>query len=150
MADIIDRVVARHVLLLQEIGGVAFALGENRDKHIGAGDFLPPRGLNVDDRPLDDALKSRRRLGVLAIVADQIVELLVDIFAKILSQKIEIDRTGAQDRGGIAVFGQTEQQMLERGIFVMPLVGDGQGPVQRLFEIAGERRHWLQPLTSFP
>src|SRR5208282_392187 len=83
VADIIDRVVARHVLLLQEIGGVAFALGENRDKHIGAGDFLPPRGLNMNDRPLDDALKSRRRLGVLAIVADQIVEFLVDIFAKI-------------------------------------------------------------------
>jgi hypothetical protein len=28
----------------------------------------------------------------------------------------------------------------------MPLVGDRQGPVQRLFQIAGEGRHWLQPL----
>src|SRR6185312_17137221 len=28
VADVVDRVVARHVLLLQEIGGVALALGE--------------------------------------------------------------------------------------------------------------------------
>ena len=150
MADVIDRVVARHILLLQEISGVALALGKNRDQHIGAGDFLPPGRLHMNDRPLDDALKSRRRLGVLAILTDQIVEFLVDIFAEILSQKIEIDRTGPQHGGGIAILGQTEQQMLKRGIFVMPFIGDGQGPVQRLFEIAGERRHWLQPLTFFP
>ena len=104
----------------------------------------------MNDRPLDDALKSRRRLGVLPILANQIVEFLVDIFAKILFQQIEIDRTGTQDRGGVPVIGQTEQQMFERGIFVMPLVGDSQGPVQRLFEIAGEGRHWLQPLIFFP
>ena len=34
--DIVHRVVARHVLLLQEVGGVALTLGEDRDKHIGA------------------------------------------------------------------------------------------------------------------
>ena len=40
MADVVDRVVAGHVLLLQEIGGVALALGENRHQHVGAGHFL--------------------------------------------------------------------------------------------------------------
>src|SRR5690606_42132038 len=29
VADVVDRVVARHVLLLQEIGGMALALGED-------------------------------------------------------------------------------------------------------------------------
>ncbi len=38
--DVVHRVVARHVLLLQEIGGVAFALGEDGDEHVGAGDLL--------------------------------------------------------------------------------------------------------------
>src|SRR5262249_38899707 len=72
VADVIARVVPGHVLLLQEISGVTLAFGKNRDEHIGAGDFFPPRGLNMNDRPLDDTLKSRRRLGVLPILANQI------------------------------------------------------------------------------
>ena len=43
VADVVDRVVARHVLLLQEIGGMAFALGEDRHQHIGAGHLLASR-----------------------------------------------------------------------------------------------------------
>jgi hypothetical protein len=43
MAYIVHRVVARHLLLLQEIGGVALTLGEDRHQHIGAGDFLATR-----------------------------------------------------------------------------------------------------------
>ena len=37
VTDVIDGVVARHVLLLQEIRGMALALGEDGDQHIGAG-----------------------------------------------------------------------------------------------------------------
>ena len=40
VADVIDRVVARHVLLLQEIHGMALTLGEDGDQHIGAGHLL--------------------------------------------------------------------------------------------------------------
>src|SRR5476649_168247 len=36
VADIIDGVVTRHVLFLQEIGGVALALGKDRHQHVGA------------------------------------------------------------------------------------------------------------------
>ena len=43
VADVVDRVVAGHVLLLQEIGGVALALGEDRDQHVGAGHLLAAR-----------------------------------------------------------------------------------------------------------
>src|SRR5215218_318350 len=47
MADVIDGIVARHVLLLQEIGGMAFALGEDRDQHVGAGHFLATGRLHM-------------------------------------------------------------------------------------------------------
>ena len=40
VADVVDRVVAGHVLLLQEIGSVALALGKDGDQHVGAGHFL--------------------------------------------------------------------------------------------------------------
>ena len=36
MADEVDRVEPRHVLLLEEVGGVALALGKDGDEHIGA------------------------------------------------------------------------------------------------------------------
>ncbi len=38
--DVVDGVEARHVLLLQEIDRVAFALGEHGDQDVGAGDLL--------------------------------------------------------------------------------------------------------------
>ncbi len=60
MRDIVDRVIACHVLLLQEIGGIAFAFGENRDQHIGAGHFGPTRRLNMDRSALDHALERSR------------------------------------------------------------------------------------------
>src|SRR5712691_7182663 len=46
--DVVDRVEPRHVLLLQEIAGVALALGEHRDQHIGAGHLLAARRLDMD------------------------------------------------------------------------------------------------------
>jgi hypothetical protein len=66
VADVVDRVVARHVLLLQEIGGVALALGEDRDQHVGAGHLLAAGRLDVDHRALDHALEAGGRLGVVA------------------------------------------------------------------------------------
>ena len=50
-------------------------LAEDRDQHVGAGYFLLARGLDVQDRPLDDALETERGLG--------------------------IDFLGARDRGGV-------------------------------------------------
>jgi hypothetical protein len=59
MADVIDRVVAGHVLLLQEIRGMAFAFGKNRHQHVGAGHLLAAGGLHMDDGALDYALEAR-------------------------------------------------------------------------------------------
>ncbi len=40
VADVADRVEAAHVLLLQEIDGIALALGEEGDEHVGAGHLV--------------------------------------------------------------------------------------------------------------
>src|SRR5262249_56277524 len=41
MTDVVDGIVAGHVLLLQEVGSVALALRENRDQHICSGHLFP-------------------------------------------------------------------------------------------------------------
>ena len=67
-------------------------------------------------------LEAGRRLGVLAPVGDEIVELGVDVVAHRLAQGVEIDRAGPHDGGGVEVVDQAEQQMLERGVFVPAFV----------------------------
>jgi hypothetical protein len=42
VADVLDGIEARHLLLLQEERGVAFALGKDRNEHVGAGHLLAP------------------------------------------------------------------------------------------------------------
>ena len=134
--DVVDRVEPGHVLLLQEIDRVALALGEHRDQHVGAGHLLAARGLDVDRGALQHALKARGRLGVVLVRGDQVAELVVDIGQHLAAQPVEIDAAGAQHRDRILVLGQRQQQMFERGVFVPALVGVGQRPMQRLFEIA--------------
>ena len=158
MADVIDRVVARHVLLLQEIGGMALALGENRHQHIGAGYFLAPGGLHVNDRALDHALKACGRLGILSAIGDQIFEFGFEIRRQAAPQLVEIDIAGAHHRGSVLIVDQRQQQMLKRCVLVMPLVGDCKRAVKRLFETSGEswhsnlpvHRRLLPRLTFFP
>ena len=58
VGNVVHRVIAGHVLLLQEEGGMAFALGKDGDQHIGAGYFLAAGGLHMDDGALDDALEA--------------------------------------------------------------------------------------------
>ena len=149
MADVIDRVVARHVLLLQEERGMAFAFGENRHQHIGARHLFAARRLDVNHRALHDALESGGRLGLLAGLDDQVFEFRIDILGQILAQDVEIDAAGAHHRGRVAVVDQRQQEMFQRRIFVPPLVGDGERPVQGLFQCARKRRH-CAPFTSFP
>ncbi len=74
VADVVDRVVAGHVLLLQEIGGMALALREDRDQHVGAGHLLPAGRLHVDHGALDHALEPGGRLRILVAVADQVLQ----------------------------------------------------------------------------
>ncbi len=43
VADIGDGIEPAHVLLLQEIDGIALALGEESDEHVGAGHLVAAR-----------------------------------------------------------------------------------------------------------
>ena len=136
--DVVDRVVARHVLLLQEIGGVALALGEDRDEHVRAGHLLAPRRLHVDHRALDDALEAGGGLRLLAVDIDEVGELGVDIFVQVGAQLVEVDIAGPHDGGGVLIVGEREQQMLERSEFLVALVGQAQRLVESHFERAGK------------
>ena len=73
VGDVVDRVEAGHVLLLQEIDGVALALGEHGHQHVGAGHLLAARGLHVNDGALDHPLEAGGGLGILARIVDQVV-----------------------------------------------------------------------------
>ena len=140
VGDEVDRVVAGHLLLLQEIGGVALALGEDGDQHVGAGDLVAARGLDVDDGALDHALESGGRLGVLAVIDHERFQLGVDIGAETLLELAQIDVAGPHDAGRLGVVGQGQQQVLQRGVFVLAFAGVTDSAVERFFEMTGKCR----------
>ena len=149
VADVVDRVVAGHVLLLQEIRGMAFALREDRDQHVGAGDFLAAGRLHVNHRALDHALKARGRLGVVGAVGDQVLELGLEIVDETGAQLVEIDAAGTHDGGRIAIIDQRQQKVFQRRILMMTLVCNRQRTMQGLFKALGKSRH-SRPLWPPP
>ncbi|MNS45847.1 hypothetical protein D3C72_783250 [compost metagenome] len=150
VGDEVDRVIARHVLLLQEVGGVAFALGEDGDQDIGARHFFAARRLDVDDRALDHALESRRRLGVVAVGRGQGGQVVVDVEGQRGFQRHEIHIAGRHDRRRIRVVDQGQQQVFQRGVFVPTLVRIADRAVQGLFERTRKGGHGKDPLSLFP
>ena len=141
VADIGDRVEPAHVLLLQEIDGIALALGEQGDQHVGAGHLVAARGLDVEDGALDDALEAAGRRGIGLGLDLQRLELVVEIVADGVAQLAGIDAAGLHHPAGMDVLDQREQQMLERRIFVPAAARLGEGVVERLFELTGKGRH---------
>src|ERR1700737_5366781 len=79
MGNVVDRVEPGHVLLLQKIYGVAFALREHGDKNVGAGYLLAARRLDVDCGALQYALEARRWLGIVAVGRNKVCGLGIHI-----------------------------------------------------------------------
>ena len=127
VADIVHRVEAGHVLLLQEEGGVALPLGKDRHQHVGAGHLLAARGLHMSDGAVNHALEACCRLGVVVRIEHEPRELVVEISGELVPQQVDIDVAGAHHRRRVAVIEQRQEQMLERRIFVTALVGVLQG-----------------------
>ncbi len=151
VADVVHRVVAGHVLLLQEIGGVALALGEDRDEHVGAGHLGAARALDVDRGALDHPLEAGGRRGLGAVdVGDQRVELLVEEGDDVLAQLVDLDPAGLHHPRGVRFVEQREQQMLERREFVLALVGMPERVVDRGFKSTRERGHNPRPSGLIP
>ena len=146
VADVVDRVVAGHVLLLQEIRGMALAFREDRDEHVRAGHLRAARALDVDRRALDHPLEAggRRRLGAFD-VGDQRVELLVEEGDDGLAQLVEIDPAGLHHPGRIGLVDQRQQQMFERRQLVLALVGLPESVVDCGFQGTRERGHRPRP-----
>ena len=133
--DIVDGVEARHVLLLQEIDRVGFALGEHGDDDVGAGHLLAAGRLDVNRGALQDALEARRRLGVFFALGDQAGQFVVDILRNVGAQLVDIDVAGAQDGKRVLVLDQRQQQMLQRRELVAPFIGQRQSPMEASFQI---------------
>jgi hypothetical protein len=150
MRDVIDRVIAGHVLLLQEVGGVAFALGEDRHQHVGAGHLIAAGRLDMDHGALNDALESCGGLGILVISVIRSTEFLVDIIADGSRSCSSVDIAGLHHRRSVGIVHQRQKQMLQRGVFMMPLIGIGQRLMDRFFETTLEKLGTVQVLTFFP
>jgi NADPH-dependent ferric siderophore reductase len=92
--------------------------------------------LDVNCRALQHALKARRRLCVVTVGGAEVRELMIDIVQNLAAQPIKVHAAGVQHGDRVLILGQRQQQMFERGIFVPALIGAGESPMQRLFEIA--------------
>ncbi len=75
-------------------------------------------------RPLHDPLEAVGRLGLLLTVDNEVFEFGVEILNNGLTQRIEVDATRPQDGSRIDVVDQRQQQMLEGGVFMSPLVSE--------------------------
>ena len=134
MRDVIDRIIARHILFLQEVGGVTFAFRKNRDQHVRAGHFGPTRGLHMDRRTLDHPLERCRwhRFGAVNI-GDQIVQVFIDKFDQRFAQFGHIDGTGFHHLHGVGFVDQGQKEMFKRSEFMFARIGKGQRRVNGLF-----------------
>ncbi len=132
VADIVDGVIPGHLLLLQEVGGVALTFGKDRHQHVRAGHLLTSRRLDVDHGTLNHPLEPGSRLGVLRAIRHQILQFGLHVGHQVPAQLVDIHIAGPHYRGSILVVDQRQEQVLQRGVFVVPLVGEREGPVERL------------------
>ncbi|MBP2298243.1 hypothetical protein J2850_000917 [Azospirillum picis] len=121
---------------------MALAFREQGNEHVCSRHLLTSGRLDVDGRTLQNPLESSRWLGVVGPVRDKVRKFVVEVIRQFRAQSVEIDPAGAQDGGGIGVFGQREKQVFERRVFMPALVRVGQGSVQSLFQVT--RQHvWV-------
>ena len=136
VGDEVDRVVAGHVLLLQEIGRVRFALGENRHENIRSRN-LRPTGNSGHGSPRAGSRAGRPLVGTASepsTFVTRVDKLVVDEGVQCLAEFVDVHRTGLHHLRRVGFVDQGEQQVLERGQFVPALIGQRQSSVDCLFE----------------
>ena len=142
--DVVDGVEPRHALLLQEVDGMALALGEHRHQHVGAGDLVAAGRLDVDRGPGEHPGEAGGGLGLDRRLHHEARELAVEEVHERGPQALDLDRTGAQHGGRVLVLGQRHQQVLEGGIFVLAGAGQGYGAPDGPLEVARHHRHHVR------
>ena len=134
VADIGYRVEAAHILLLQEVDGVAFPFGKERDEHIRAGHNILAGALDVQNRPLHHPLETAGGGGVNLAFDAQALELAVEIGDDDVGQFTEIDTAGLHHLGGIGIVDQRKQKMLQSRIFMGAVACMLERVVERCFQ----------------
>ena len=97
MGNEIHHVQAGDVLPLEEVDRVRVLFTENRDKHVRAGDLLLTRGLDMQDRSLDDPLESQRGLRIDILRTFHLGRVLVHEIGELLAQLIGLGCAGTQN-----------------------------------------------------
>ncbi len=139
--DVVHRIIAGHVLLLQEEGGMALALGKDRDQHIRAGHLIASGAFDMQDGALDHTLEGGSRLhAALILFNDQAGELGIEIMGQLLTELFQFHLAGGHHLGGILILDQGEQEVFQSGIFVVSL----RSQAQRSFEggLQGRGQAW--------
>ena len=88
----------------------------------------------MDVSALDHALEASGRLRIVMPVRHEVFEFVLDVVDDLLLQHVDVDRAGLEDRIGVGVVRQRQEQVLQCRVFVVPVVGQGQGTVERLFK----------------
>ena len=83
----------------------------------------------MDHRALNDALEAGGRLGIFGPVGNEVVELELEVSDQTAAQLVQIDVAGPHHRRRILILDQREQEVFERSVFVVALIGERQGPV---------------------
>ena len=78
---------------------------------------------------------------VFVAVADQILQLGFEVRREAAAQLVQVDVARPHHRRRVLIVDQGEQQMLERRIFMVPLIGERQCTVERLFKAARKSGH---------
>ena len=144
----IHHVQPRHALLMKEINRVRIFFAVNRHQHIRTGDFFFTGRLHVQNRALDDALKTKCGLGIDLAIARNDGRVLLDKFGERFFQFVDFCRAGLQHFLRRWIFQQGEQQMLDRDELVALLSGFDKGHVETDFEFL--RNHDLPFREQLP
>ncbi len=91
----------------------------------------------MDSRALQHALESGGRFRIFVQQGDEVAEIVVDIVGQAAAQLLDINPAGAHDGDGVLIFGQGQQQVLQRRVFMAARSGMAERAVQSLFESLG-------------
>ena len=102
----------------------------------------------MEHGPLHDALEARRGLGVFAVFDHQRDQFFIDIFDEGLAECIDVDIAGLHHLAGVGIVEQSEQQVLQSRVFVMPVAREFDGAMKSLFQ--APRQRWHRIATPSP
>ena len=139
MRDEVNRIIAGHFLLLQEVSRMAFTFREDRNKHVCAGHFIATRAFHVQDGTLDNALECSGRTNlIIELVNDEAGQIIIDIIRQVFLKLFQIHLTGGHHFNGFFVFRQSQKQVFQSGVFVMALGREGECLLECAFQAWGQ------------